>query len=156
VKTRCVTLLGVTLVGLALMSPATDAIQSPNATAAARQERLAESGTLRMTKAAGFLVEASGQVTGTLHGILSLRLTLVSTSHLTATFTGHPHNGTLSGQGAGTYHLVGAVASFSGVATITGGSGAYAHATGGGVQVKGTMNRQKKIVTLQVAGNFRP
>ena len=152
--TRCATLFaGSALAGLAIISPATGAIQGRTA---ARQERLTESGTLRITRAAGFVVEASGQVTGTLHGVLSLRLTLVSTSRLTATFTGHPRNGTLSGQGAGSYHLVGAVARFGGVATITGGSGAYARASGGGIQVNGTMNRQKKIVTLQVAGNFRP
>jgi len=122
---------------------------------AARIERLTESGTLHITKAAGFVVEASGHVTGTLNGLLALRLTLVSTSRLTSTFSGHPRSGSLSGQGAGTYHLAGAIAVFSGTVSITGGSGTYAHAFGTDIHVSGTMNRQKKTVTLHVAGQIR-
>ena len=122
---------------------------------AAGTQSLIISGTLRITKAAGFIVEASGPVSGTLRGTLSAHFLLLSTDRLTATFTGYPHAGSLSGKGTGTYHLAGPVASFTGTASITGGSGVYAHASGGGIQVEGAMNRQKKIVTVHVSGKFK-
>jgi hypothetical protein len=148
------------LAGLALIAPAASAAvgteaDNSNAKAAGTQS-LSISGTLRITKAAGFVVEASGPVTGTLHGTLSARFLLLGTSRIKVTFTGYPKGGSISGGGTGTYHIAGPVATFRGVATLTGGSGTYAHASGSGIQATGTLNRAKKVATVRVTGTFHP
>jgi hypothetical protein len=122
--------------------------------AQARTVTVSSSGTLKFTKTHGSLIEATGSISGTLAGSLSVRISFNSNSRMTATFSGSLHGGKLSGRVGGEYYPSGRTTIYEGSATVSSGSGSYAHARAVGVHVSGTVNRSQRIVTIRLSGHL--
>jgi hypothetical protein len=131
------------------------ALLSSSVTAAqARTVTASSSGTLRFTKTHGSLIEAAGSISGTLAGSLSVHISFNSNSRMTATFSGNLRGGKLSGRVSGEYYPSGSTTIYEGSATVSSGSGSFAHARAVGVRVSGTVNRSRRIVTIRLAGHL--
>lgn len=115
---------------------------------------MSSSGTLKFTKTHGSLIEADGSISGTLAGSLSVHISFNSNSRMTATFSGSLHGGKLSGRAGGEYYPSGSTTIYEGSATVSSGSGSYAHARAVGVHVSGTVNRSRRIVTIRLSGHL--
>jgi hypothetical protein len=72
---------------------------------------------------------------------------------LSTSFTIYAAGGTIKGHGTATPHGSGAVESFAGTLTATGGTGRYAHARGH-AGLYGTFNRRNYALTVQTTGKL--
>ena len=122
--------------------------------AQARTITVSSSGTLRFTKTRGTLIEAAGSISGTLAGSLSVHISFNSNSRMAATFSGSLHGGQLSGRASGEYYPSGSTTIYEGSATVSSGSGSYAHARAVGVHVSGSVSRSRRIVTIRLSGHL--
>jgi hypothetical protein len=147
--------LGVLLAGAtcALLSLGAPAVADP-AAHAARTITLNDTAHLRRTSSHGFNLYESGQASGSLGGALSLHLVITSLKRVTASLTVRPSGGVVYGSASGSYSNNGATASFSGTLDITGGSGSYSGAHGGGLSFSGTIARINDAATVRVSGHF--
>jgi hypothetical protein len=116
---------------------------------------LTERATMRITTSKGSNLVAQGQATGTLTGSASVHLVILSASRMTASFAGSSRSGTLEGRGTYNYGTSGSIVHYSGTVNITRGTGSYEHASSRGIHVEGTMNRQRRIVAMNINGNMR-
>jgi hypothetical protein len=87
------------------------------------------------------VIVEEGHGSGTLNGKLVIHLTLAYTQG-TVTFTAYPPGGTVIGRGEGSSYVNGSTAYFTGKASVTGGTGKYAHASAINVPLRGTLQRQ--------------
>jgi hypothetical protein len=111
--------------------------------AAARVMSLNLTTTLHVVGRPGHVAYAKGTVSGTFSGTTSVRYTAVGSTEGEATFSIYPSSGgSLLGRSVTHGHAAGPIAYFSGTATITGGTGRWAHAHGTGLSFSGTLNRQ--------------
>ena len=116
---------------------------------------LRETGNLHLVSHHHEQIVETGRGTGTLSGSITVKLTLAF-SHASATFTAYPSNGgTVVGDGEGTIYAGGNNAHFTGSATITGGSGRYAHASGRNIRLEGTLQRHTFALYMKVEGKIR-
>jgi len=97
-----------------------------------------------------YLIE-EGTASGPLAGLVKARIRV--TAEISGSFTFYPRGGTISGSGAGRLHESGAYASFGGTVTVSGGTGLYAHARGGG-GLYGVYDRRTLGVTIQTTGSL--
>jgi hypothetical protein len=142
-------------IGLRCLSLMAAIVLLSSATAAqARTVTASSSGTLKFTKTHGSLIEAEGSISGTLAGSLSVHISFNSNSRMAATFSGSLHDGKLSGRVSGEYYPSGSTTLYEGSATVSSGSGSYAHARAVGVHVSGTVNRSRRIVTIRLSGHL--
>lgn len=122
---------------------------------AARELTLYESGNLHLVSHNHEQIVETGHGTGTLSGSITVRMTLAF-SHASISFTAYPsHGGTVVGHGEGTIYAGGKNAHFTGSATITGGSGKYAHASGQNIHLEGTLQRHTFALYVKVKGKMR-
>lgn len=121
---------------------------------ASRTITLNDSGQLHRTSQHGFNLYESGSASGTLTGSLSLHLDVVSTNRVTATLTVSPKGGSMTGTASASYHNNGGTATFSGVMSISHGTGTYSHAHGSGLSFSGTIQRSNDAVTVKVNGSL--
>ncbi len=121
---------------------------------AAKTITLNDSGHLHKTSSKGFNLYESGQATGSIGGTVTLSLDVVSTTHVKAELTVHARGGTMTGTASGSYHNLGATASFTGTLSITHGTGSYSHAHGSGISFSGTIQRASGAVTVRVDGSL--
>ncbi|HEV7161924.1 MAG TPA: hypothetical protein VGN25_01590 [Solirubrobacteraceae bacterium] len=112
------------------------------------------SATLRVTHETGSIHQAEGIAHGTLGGTLHLTVDIETASRMKATFTDRLHGGTLSGSGSAKYTISGTVLHFVGTTGVTGGTGAYAHASGSGIRIEGSLDRLKKTLTMTIHGSM--
>lgn len=124
------------------------------ASAQARTVTLSSSATLRFTKTHGSVIEADGRMSGTLAGSVSVYISFNSNSRMTGTFNGSFGGGKLTGRVGGEYYPSGSTTIYDGSATVSSGSGSYAHARAVGVHVSGTVNRSRRIVTITLTGHL--
>jgi hypothetical protein len=123
--------------------------------AAARDLMLRETGNLHLVSHHREQIVETGRGTGTLRGSITVKLTLAF-SHANVTFTAYPSNGgTVVGYGEGTLYAGGKTARFTGSATINGGSGRYAHASGRNIRIEGTLQRHTFGLYVKVEGKMR-
>lgn len=122
---------------------------------AARVLSLHEHATLGITRSSGSNLDAQGQASGTLSGLLSLHSVVISAERMSASFVGRSRSGTLSGQGVSNYRVSGSNLYYTGTVRITHGTGAYAHASGSGIRIEGVMNRQHRTITMTISGGMR-
>ncbi len=115
---------------------------------------LSENGRLRLTSKKGFTLNERGSASGTISGSIYIHLHLVSDTKVTAEVNIYPHEGSLTGSGSASYHVVGGQASFSGTLSITRGSGKYAHARASGLRFTGTIQRRDDSVAVQLSGRL--
>jgi len=142
---------------VAASSPAAreDRHQSAPIAVAARELMLRETGNLHLVSHHHEQIVETGRGTGTLSGSITVKLTLAF-SHASATFTAYPSNGgTVVGEGEGTIYAGGNNAHFTGSATITGGSGRYAHASGRNIRLEGILQRHTFALYMKVEGKMR-
>lgn len=122
---------------------------------AARELMLHETGKLHLVSHHREQIVEAGHGTGTLSGSITVKMTLVF-SHANVTFTAYPSNGgTVVGYGEGTIYAGGKTARFTGRATISGGSGRYAHASGRNIHLEGTLQRHTFALYVKVEGKMR-
>ncbi len=99
------------------------------------------------------IVVEEGRVSGTLSGTMVVHLTLAYTE-ASITFTGRTSDGTLSGQGSGSYYIANKLAHFTGSLVITHGTGKYAHARATGLHITGTLTRSNYSFSAQLSGRM--
>jgi hypothetical protein len=119
---------------------------------AARTISLTASAGLRITRSHGSNIEASGTVSGTLRGSMAAHIVISSASRMTSSFEGTGGSGSLTGKGVANYGVSGNTIYYTGTATVTGGTGTYAHAHATSVRFEGTMNRTQKKITMHING----
>jgi hypothetical protein len=118
----------------------------------ARTVSLSESGRLRLTSKKGFTLNERGSASGTITGSIYIHLHLVSNTKVTAEVNIYPREGSLTGSGSASYHVVGGYAAFSGTLSITRGSGKYARARASGLRFTGTIQRRDDSVSVHLSG----
>jgi hypothetical protein len=122
---------------------------------AAREMTLHESGNLHLVSHHHEQLVEVGHGAGTLSGNITIKMTL-TTTQATISFTAYPSTGgTVLGHGEGSIYAGGHTANFSGNATITGGTGKYAHASGRGIHLEGTLQRHTFALYVKVEGKMR-
>jgi hypothetical protein len=110
-----------------------------------------DTGHLHLLKAFGSVLFEEGYVGGTLPGQTKVRL--VVQSSVSATFSIAAHGGTIYGGGRAALHSSGRYSSFGGSLWVSGGSGRYRHARGGG-RLYGTIDRRTHAVIVQTIGRL--
>ncbi|HXC24159.1 MAG TPA: hypothetical protein VNU28_06210 [Solirubrobacteraceae bacterium] len=118
----------------------------------ARSFSLKETGNLRMTSKHEFTLNERGAASGTITGVIYVHLTVVSTSRVTAEVNIYPRGGSITGYGTASYHRGSETATFSGSASISRGTGEYAHAHGSGLSFSGTIARSDDAITVHMSG----
>jgi hypothetical protein len=132
---------------------AADGETTPHAHAA-QTIALNETGQLRLVSKHGFTLNEQGTASGTIRGPISVRLTIVSTSRVSAEVTISTNRGSISGEGTASYHKGETAASFAGGLSISHRSGSYAHAQGSGLKFSGTIARSNDAITVHVNGRL--
>ncbi len=136
-----------------LAAPSAPAPAAPTAQTA-RTVALNETGRLHLVSKHGFTLNEQGTASGTVSGPIGVRLTIVSTSRVSAEVTISPHGGSISGEGTASYHKGGTAASFAGALSINHRSGSYAHTQGSGLSFSGTIARSNDAITVHVNGRL--
>lgn len=97
--------------------------------------------------------QEEGQGVGTLPYLLSINFSAGFTQ-AKVIFAVHGKGGTIYGEGTPSYHVEGSTAYFKGSLSITQGTGEYAHASGTGLQLTGTLNRHNYALSIAVHGKM--
>lgn len=119
---------------------------------AARSIRLSETARLHLVAHQGTqILNEEGQALGTLRGRIVAVITIGYTQ-ATVTFTARSSAGTLSGRGVESYYVSGKNGHFSGRMSVTGGTRAYAHASGSSLQTTGLIKRGHYEMEMTVNG----
>lgn len=121
---------------------------------ATRTISLNETGHLRLVSKHGFTLNETGTASGSIKGPISVRLTIVSSSRVSAEVTLSPRGGSVSGSGTASYRKGETSAGFSGGLSIGRRSGSYAHAEGSGLKFSGTIARSNDAITVYVSGRL--
>lgn len=95
-----------------------------------------------------------GNVEGTLAGTMNLHTKLAGEGVI-GTFTVTLSDGTIRGRASGRLLIAGAKANFKGTATILGGTGAYAKASGSGLLFSGSVPSDASTSTVRMSGQMR-
>jgi hypothetical protein len=127
---------------------------SPTAVSAARELNLHETGRLHLVSHHNEVLVEQGSGSGTLNGHITVRLTLAYTQ-AAVSFTAYTSGGTIVGTGEGSTYAEGHVAHFKGTATITGGTGKYAHASAHNIKLRGTLVKKTYTFSVEVEGKMR-
>jgi hypothetical protein len=124
--------------------------------AASSQLYVRDEGRLHETSYSGSEFHEEGQATGTLPGKLYASFNYTGASlTVTAQFTLMGNGWSLTGHGTGTLHNANSASpSFSGPATITGGTGRYAHAHANGELYGVFYRRDHYALTVQTLGEL--
>jgi len=121
----------------------------------ARVTHLSETAQLHLVTHQGTqILQEEGQASGTLRGRLTVVINIGYTE-ATVTFTARSSAGTLSGRGVESYYVSGKNGHFSGRMSVTGGTGAYAHASGSSLQTTGLIKRAHYEVQMTVNGALK-
>jgi hypothetical protein len=140
------------LVAAGPLGPGVSAGAAVPSALAARTFSLNESGSLHKTSKHNFTLNEQGSASGTIKGTIYVHLTVVSTSRVTAEVNIYPRGGSITGYGTASYHRGGSTATFSGSASISRGTGSYAHAHGSGLSFSGTIARSNDAITVHMSG----
>lgn len=120
--------------------------------ATARVTRLSDRAQLHLVAHQGTqILHEEGQASGTLRGRIVAVITLGYTE-ATVTFTARSSSGTLSGRGVESYYVSGKNGHFSGRMSVTGGTRAFAHASGSSLQTTGLIRRGHYEMEMTVSG----
>jgi hypothetical protein len=118
----------------------------------ARVLSLNESGSLHLTSKSGFTLNEQGLASGTVRGRIYVRLSIVSSSRVTAEMSIYPSGSSITADGSASYHKEQTNARFSGSMSIKRGTGSYTHARGSGLAFSGTIQRSNDAVTVRLTG----
>lgn len=148
--------LGLVALGSASLAARGSIVRSVGQRAATAQvKHLSETAQLHLVAHQGTQVlREEGQASGTLRGRLTVVINIGYTE-ATVTFTARSSAGTLSGRGVESYYVSGKIAHFSGRMSVTGGTGAYAHASGSSLQTAGLIKRAHYEVQMTINGALK-
>jgi hypothetical protein len=116
---------------------------------------LNEVGSLRLISKHGFTLYERGGASGTVQGTLYVRLTIVSSSRVTAELRLYKPGGSISGTGSASYQRGTDTATFAGSIAIDGGAGVYDHASGARLSFNGNIRRSNDSISVHVSGNVK-
>ncbi len=145
---------GVALVGLGTSHAAGATARSRAAarSQAAHVASVRDEGHLHSVRTSGADLIEEGPVRGTVPGTVKVNFNIGAT--VTASFTIYASGGgSITGRGKGALHSTSEYATFGGSLTVTGGTGRYAHAHGGG-GLYGAVNRKTYALTVQTVGKL--
>jgi hypothetical protein len=113
-----------------------------------------DEGKLHFVHASGSVILDEGSVSGSFPGLVRVRFLYDGEPQVSAQFTISGHGGSISAHATGRLSSpTSSSPSFSGHMTITGGSGRYAHAHGGG-ELFGVYYRRSYALTVQAIGKL--
>jgi hypothetical protein len=113
-----------------------------------------DEGNLRYVKDSGSTLTDEGHASGTIPGNVRVRFTYNGSPNVTAQLTIYGAHGTLQARASGRLSSPTSLnPSFSGALTITGGSGRYSHARGGG-KLYGVFHRRGYGMIVQTQGTL--
>jgi hypothetical protein len=140
-----------TAAGAALPAGASPTVPFPSAHAA-HTLNVTDTADLHLLKSSGSLLYEEGSASGGVAGRMKADMDVGAT--FTGSFTIYARGGgTIKGHGTATPRGSGRYESFSGSMVITGGSGRYARAHGGG-GLYGTFDRRTYAFVIQTTGKF--
>jgi hypothetical protein len=122
---------------------------------AARTLLMNVTGKLHLVSRVGRVLNHRGSLTGSISGPVSTRSIALASNHGEGTFTFYPKGGSISGRATSYGRVVGAAVYFTGISTITGGTGIWAHASGKNLRFTGVLDRQNLSVTEHFVGSIR-
>jgi len=141
-RTRPAVASAVAVLAFAAAAPAGAAAHALNAT---------DNAHLHYISASGSLLFEVGRATGTLPGNMDVHLRVGAT--FSGSFTINVRGGSIRGHGRATPKGSGAIESFAGSLTVTGGSGRFRHARGT-ARLYGTFNRNNYALVIQTVGTL--
>jgi hypothetical protein len=111
--------------------------------------------TLHLIGHPGHVLNEQGTFNGSQSGTIAIRFTSVTSTSGGATFTAYSSKGgSVSGRTSTKGHVVGAKVYFTGTMSITGGTGRWSHASGGGIRFSGVVDRHNFHATTQMQGSI--
>lgn len=151
--------LGSTLASVASAAAGSTAAGVPAVARAARSMSIHEIATMRLVgQPKGHVVNERGTVSGTYRGSVEARFFAITSTKWEATLTVYTQGGSLKVQSIAHARLkkgeeVFGVGHFLGTASITGGTGIWAH-TSGSLDFSGTINRRTLQATADISGTL--
>jgi len=143
-----------TLGAIAALAPAAPAHNGPRATAA-KTLAFNVNSNLHLIGRPGHVLNEKGTFTGSQSGTIAIRFTSVSSTSGGASFTAYSSSGgSVSGTTSTKGRVVGAKVYFTGIMSITGGTGRWAHASGRGLKFSGVVDRHNFHATTQMQGSI--
>lgn len=139
---------------IASLAPSAPAHGGPSATAA-RTLTFNVNSNLRLVGKPGHVLNERGTFSGSQSGTIAIRFTSVTSTSGGATFAAYSSAGSISGQTTTRGHVVASKVYFTGVMSVTGGSGRYAHALGRNLQFSGVVDRRNFHATTHMQGSIR-
>lgn len=140
--------------GLLVLGGSMSGVSASMTATASRTTNLNEAANLHLVTHQGTqILHEEGQVTGTLRGRLTVVIDIGYTE-ATVTFTAHASGGTFTGRGVESYYVSGKNGHFNGRMAVTGGTGAYAHASAS-LQTTGLIKRAHYEVLMTVNGQLK-
>jgi hypothetical protein len=122
---------------------------------ATRTSNVRDEGHLGFTKSSGSVIFDEGRMHGSLPGYAKVRFTYNGEPSVYASFTIYGSGWSVTGHGSGRLSsATGTTPSFRGSLSLTGGSGRYHSARGGG-ELFGVFNRRSYALTVQAVGKLR-
>jgi hypothetical protein len=119
---------------------------------AAHSVSVKDEGRMKLVKASGSVLTDEGPATGTVPGRVRVRFVYNGDPSVSAQITIYGHAGTILAHGSGRLsNPTSSSPSFKGTLTISGGSGRYASARGGG-EMFGVFYRRSYAITVQTRG----
>lgn len=131
----------------------TDGPNSEAVAVAARTLSIKETGILDLIGSLGNTLYERGRASGTLSGAVEIKLTLVSSTHVTAVFTAKLSGGSINGQASGSFQSIGSLGYFGGTLGLTHGTGTYKHVSGR-ISISGILNRRNDHLIVHVSGKM--
>lgn len=120
----------------------------------ARNVSISDKATLLPVGRLGHIINERGSMSGTYSGSVEVQIVRVTNTTGEATITFYTRGGSLKAKATEIHgHVDGAIASFHGSASISGGAGTWAHATGT-LTVDGTTDRQNFHTTVEIRGTL--
>jgi hypothetical protein len=103
----------------------------------------------------GHVLNEQGAFTGSQSGTIAIRFTSVTSTSGAATFAAYSsRGGSVSGTASTKGHVVGARVYFTGVLSVTGGTGRWSHASGRGLRFTGVVDRHNFHATTHIQGTI--
>jgi hypothetical protein len=115
---------------------------------------IVENATLTLVKREGISYWQEGAVTGTLSGTIAVKITIGGPGVI-STFTVTVPDGTIRGRGSARIRPAGSVVHYLGTASITGGTGKYADASGRNLRYSGKGAADASTARARLDGELR-